>query len=121
MPYEFYKFLHFFGLFLLISGLMGVFVTTWNGQQLVGRIKVFSFSLHGLGLFLILLSGFGLLARLGLAREMPTWAYVKLAIWGTLALFVSLLKRKGHLGWPIYLTLLTVLLFAAYTATYKPF
>lgn len=121
MPYEVYKVLHLVGIFLLISGLMGVFIPVWMGQGLTGQIKKFSFSLHGLGLFLILLSGFGLLARLGLAREMPMWVYVKLAAWGLFALSISVLKRKGRIGWPLYIGLLTIFLVAAYTAVYKPF
>jgi hypothetical protein len=121
MPYEIYKMLHLAGLFLLISGLISAYTVTSSGSALVGKIRNFSFAMHGLGLVLILVSGFGLLARLGLAREMPTWAYVKFGIWGVFAIFISVLKRKGQLGWPLYVIMLSVFLFAAWLATYKPF
>ncbi len=121
MPYEFYKFLHLTGIFLLISGLIAGLTLTWSGHPLAGKIKTFSFATHGLGLVLILVSGFGLLARLNLAAQMPVWAYVKLAIWGLFAIAISIVKRKGQIGFPLYIVLLSVFLFAAYTAVYKPF
>lgn len=121
MPYEFYKVLHLTGIFLLISGLIAAYGATAYGHSLSGKIKTFSFATHGVGLLFILVSGFGLLARLGLAKEMPTWAYVKFAIWGLFAIFISILKRKGQLGWPLYVAMLSIFLFAAYTAVYKPF
>ena len=120
MPYEFYKVLHLTGIFLLISGLIGAFVTTWSGQALTGKIKTFSFAMHGMGLLFILVSGFGLLARLGLTQGLPVWAYIKLGIWGLFALAISLLKRKGQLGWPLYSLLIIVYLVAVYSAIYKP-
>ena len=121
MPYEFYKIMHLTGIFLLISGLMMAYAITSSGHALAGKIKTFSFATHGTGLVLILVSGFGLLARLGLAREMPVWAYVKFAIWGAFAIFISILKRKGQLGWPLYVAMLGVFMFASYTAVMKPF
>ncbi len=120
MSYEFYKILHLLGLFLLTSGLMGVFFTIWSGAPLQGKVKSTSFSLHGLGLVFLLVSGFGLLARMGLAREMPTWVYFKLGLWAFFALAVSVLKRKGHLGMPLYLLLLAGYFCAAYIGVMKP-
>lgn len=121
MPYELYKVIHLLGLFLLISGLITAFTLTSNGHALAGKVKTFAFALHGLGLVLILVSGFGLLARLGLAREMPVWAYIKLGVWGVFALYISVIKRKGQIGWPLYVSMLSVFLVAAYLAVYKPF
>ena len=120
MPYEFYKVLHLTGIFLLISGLVAAYTTTWSGHTLSGKIRTFAFSMHGFGLLLVLVSGFGLLARLGLAQGMPVWAYVKLGVWGAFALAISLLKRKGQLGWPLYSLLVIIYLVAVYSAVYKP-
>ncbi len=120
MSYEFYKFLHLIGFFLLISGLMGVYFTVWNKGQFQGKVKTVSFALHGTGLLVILVSGFGLLARLGFIQQMPTWIYFKIAIWIFFALAISLLKRKGQLGMPLYLLLLAAYAFAAYLGVYKP-
>ncbi len=121
MAYEVYKIIHLVGIFLLISGLISAFAITSSGHALTGKIKTFAFATHGLGLLLVLLGGFGLLARLGLAREIPVWAYLKLAIWAVFALFISVIKRKGQIGWPLFATMLIIFSAAAYLAIYKPF
>lgn len=125
MPYEFYKILHFTGLILLFSGLVSLLTLKIAGVPIEGSARKFSFITHGVGLFFILLSGFGLLARLGLARDMPNWIYVKLAIWLIFGGIIVLIKRKGHVlgqrGWILYLPLLIIFIVAAYVATTKPF
>ncbi len=120
MSLEFYKLLHVTGIFLLVTGLVGVLILRWSGQTLFGKVKTFSFVTHGLGLVLILVSGFGLLARLGLFGSIPIWAYIKILVWGLMALAISLLKRKGHLGWPLYLGILFLFVVAAYNGIFKP-
>ena len=120
MSYEFYKIAHLLGIFLLTSGLMGVFFTVWAGSPLQGKVKSASFALHGTGLLIMLVSGFGLLARMGLVGAMPTWVYLKLGLWAFFAVAVSVLKRKGHLGMPLYLLLLAGYFCAAYIGVIKP-
>ncbi|MBC7457207.1 MAG: hypothetical protein H7235_02935, partial [Bdellovibrionaceae bacterium] len=53
MTYEFYKIAHLLGIFLLTSGLMGVFFTVWAGAPFQGKVKSASFALHGLGLLIM--------------------------------------------------------------------
>lgn len=120
MSYEFYKIAHLLGIFLLTSGLMGVFFTVWSGTAFQGKIKSMSFALHGIGLLIMLVSGFGLLARMGLVAGLPTWVYFKLGLWAFFALAISVLKRKGHLGMPLYLVLLAGYFCAAYIGVIKP-
>ena len=120
MPYEIYKILHLAGIFLLTTGLVGVLTLAWAGHGVTGKVKTFAFITHGTGLLFLLVSGFGLLARLGLAREMPSWVYVKLLIWAIFGGFIALLKRKGHIGWPLYFVMLAIFIVAAYFGVYKP-
>lgn len=118
-PYEFYKIIHFLGLFLLLSGLISLLVLRWTHQDLKSKIKTFAFATHGLGLLFLLVSGFGLLARLKL-MPMPHWAYGKLVFWMLFAGAISLVKRKGDKGFPIYVVLLLMFFGAAFLAIYKP-
>ena len=120
MPYEIYKILHLVGIFMLVSGLVGMFALTWAGHPVSGKAKSFAFITHGTGLLFMLVSGFGLLARLGLVREMPSWVYVKLVIWAIFGGTIALLKRKGQIGWPLYFAMLAVFIVAAYFGVYKP-
>lgn len=122
MPYEIYKILHLTGIFLLTSGLVGMLVLAWSGHQIAGKVKTFAFVTHGVGLLFMLVSGFGLLARMGFMHDqgLPTWVYVKLTIWLVMGGIISLLKRKGKLGWPLYFLLMAIFITAAYFGVYKP-
>ena len=121
MSYEFYKIIHLTGIVLLFTGLTGLLTLKMAGAEVSGKVKKLVFSAHGLGAFLILLGGFGLLARLQLTSNIPNWAYAKLAIWLIAAGGISVVKRKGQLGWPIYIGLLLLFITAAWLAIQKPF
>jgi len=121
MSYEFYKILHLTGLILLFSGLVSLLTLKATGAAVEGSAKKFSFMAHGLGLFLVLLSGFGLLARLGLVRDMPNWIYAKIVIWLYFGAALVLIKRKGQIGWLLYIPMLLIFIVAAYLGVRKPF
>lgn len=122
MPYEIYKILHLTGIFLLTSGLVGMLVLAWSGHQIAGKVKTFAFITHGVGLLLMLVSGFGLLARMGIMHGggFPFWIYVKLAIWLIMGGIIALVKRKVAIGWPIYFLMMAIFITAAYFGVYKP-
>ena len=117
--YELYKIIHLLGLFLLFSGLISLLVLRWTNQDLKSKVKAFAFATHGTGLLFLLVSGFGLLARLQL-MPMPHWVYGKLFFWMLFAGAISLVKRKGHLGFLIYGILFLMFFGAAFLAVYKP-
>ncbi len=119
MPYELYKVFHLFGLFLLLSGLMALIFARWNQSEVKPRLRKFSMIAHGVGLVLMLVSGFGLLARLGLVSGLPLWAYIKIGIWLCMGAAISLAKRytKAPVSYGLIIALVTL---AAWTAIYKP-
>lgn len=121
IDYQIYKILHISGIVLLMLGLSAVLFLHAIKAQIPGKLKMIAYASHGIGTFLILLGGFGMLARLGLAQSMPTWVHAKLAIWVVLALAVAVAKRKAQ--WTgiqiIFYTLLAAT--ATYVAVYKPF
>jgi len=97
-------------------------VLAWSGHQIAGKVKTFAFITHGVGLLFMLVSGFGLLARMGFMHNagLPTWIYIKLVIWLIMGGIIALIKRKGQLGWPMYFLLLAIFITAAYVGVYKP-
>ncbi len=119
MSYEFYKILHMFGLMLLFFGFGGLLMASYSGHALQKKARIMAFATHGAGLLIIFVSGFGLAARLGMATQMPTWIYAKLAIWVLMGIGISVVKRKGYLGWPIATLLLGLGLTAAIIAVTK--
>lgn len=121
MSYEFYKVMHLTGVILTFCGLIGLLTVRMAGATLEGKTKTLVFISHGLGLAMALVGGFGLLARLGMAQSMPQWVYLKLAIWLILGGAISVVKRKGHIGWPLYSILILLFIVASYLAVFKPF
>lgn len=121
MSYEFYKLIHLIGIVLLFSGLTGLLIVKMSQGQLAGQTKKLIFISHGTGLLLILISGFGLLARLSMFSNLPHWVYGKLLIWLMLGGAIAYLKRKGELGWPLFITLIGIFSVAGYFALFKPF
>lgn len=120
MPYEFYKTLHFAGIlmtFLSLGALM------FHAELGTGKSHPWRKSVvisHGLGLFLVLLAGFGMLAKLQIHWPWPLWVIVKFVIWlvlgGSVALFYKKPRANRYFWWGVFV--LGVL--AAYMATWKP-
>ena len=123
LPHSFYNVLHILGIVLVMSALGGIAMHALNGgtkQTNVARRLVVS--LHGLGMLLILVGGFGMLARLGFQHgaTFPGWLLVKLAVWLTLAAIVIVPYRRPALAKPVYLALPVLGGLAAIMAIYKP-
>lgn len=122
MPYPFYKLLHFASIFLLLGTLgascaLGIVQFAREGSP---HRKVLGI-LHGTSVLFILVSGFGLLARLGFIHDtFPTWAVWKLAIWVLLAASIAL-PGRGRRAAMLVLALAPVLaVTAAYFGFLKP-
>lgn len=120
MSYTFYKVLHLLGMMMVFLSLGGALVRSRFPEQTTSWKKLIAIN-HGIGLLLLLVAGFGLLARLNIFWPMPVWALVKIVIWLAIGGLIALINRKPEAGtvwW--YLALLLGLL-AAYLALYKPF
>jgi hypothetical protein len=126
ISYTVYKVVHYLGLFVLVAalsaslarlttpGLKGEAPDPWARR--LG-------SAHGIALFLVLLGGFGMLARLGVTEglSLPGWIWAKMTIWVVLGGLVALGRRRREWA-PVLLAgvpLLAVL--AGIIALTKPF
>lgn len=120
MPYEFYKVLHFLGLILTLSGLIGLMASFLiTSSELPKKLRVLWMSMHGTGLLIILVSGFGLAARLGLVGGLPTWVKAKIGVWvvvGLIVVMIRKMKLQIKIWLPLVLALFTL---AAYLAVNK--
>lgn len=120
MSYEFYKVLHVIGLILTLSGLVGLIASYFvSPTELPKKNRLPWIVMHGLGLVIILVSGFGLAARLNYFGNLPGWVHTKIAIWLVVGLLVIGIRkvRNQSLIW----LALTVVLFstAAFFAVNK--
>jgi hypothetical protein len=116
ISYHAYKLIHLIGVFLLLISLGGQLVRT---DSLAWR-KYLKVS-HGIGLLLILIAGFGLLARLEMAWPWPLWIYLKILVWIVLGLMPMWLRRVPSFGMIFWWAVLGLASFSAYLANFKPF
>lgn len=119
--HPFYNLVHIVGVILLMSGLGGIALQATGGTDRGLRRVVMA--LHALGAFLVLLGGFGMLARMGIVEGTgwPAWLWVKVAVWGILAAAALLPYRRSATALPLLLLLPVLGGLAAYMAIYKPF
>lgn len=103
-----YKWLHLLGAFGVLMAFGGlIFRSTVNVDSQTFPKRILSI-VHGVGLLLIVVSGFGMLARLGIQGEFPTWVWLKLAIWlamGGLIAAVNRAPKQSKLWWWLVLAL----------------
>jgi hypothetical protein len=118
-----YNVVHIVGIVLLMSALGGAAVYGMTGAPPESRrVRRLLAVLHGSGAFLILLGGFGMLARLGVMHGagFPGWVWVKLVVWAILAVALVAPYRRPALAKPLLLALPILGGLAAYMAIYKP-
>lgn len=121
MTFETYKIIHMIGLAFLMLGLGGVLFAFATSKIVPGKVKMLGFAFHGIGLLLIIVSGFGMAARLGIMAGLPGWLYGKLGIWVLLALGVSIAKRKASAAGFVTILFAALVGTAAWLAITKPF
>jgi hypothetical protein len=123
ISYELYKVIHLVGVLVLFSVLGGAMVHAINGATPATNAARRSITvLHGTGLLIILVAGFGLVARLDLlSGGVPGWVIGKLVIWLLAGILLTVPRRKPALARPILLAGLPFLAAAAaWLAVYKP-
>lgn len=122
-PHQFYNVVHILGIALLMTALGGMALHALNGGlKRDNRARALVTGLHGLGLLLVLVGGFGMLARLGFPHGamFPGWLWVKLAVWLALGAAAALPYRRPGLTRPMLVTIPLLAGLAAYMAIYKP-
>jgi hypothetical protein len=122
MSYEFYKVLHITGIFMVISAVGAHLLNGMLGgnKQFAGR--KFVSILHGIGLLIAFVAGFGLMARLGMmGAGWPIWVTLKMVIWLFLGVVILIPRYKPTWSKAVWIAVIIVGSFAAYLARYKPY
>lgn len=118
MPYTVYKIIHLASIIFLFTISGGVALYAANGgtrDQNVAK-KLVS-AIHGLTLVLILVSGFGLVARIGTGFQL--WVWIKFAIWFVIGSIALMPLRRPQLGYPFLFLIPTLGALSAFMAIYK--
>lgn len=123
MSIQIYTLIHVFGVIVLFMALGGTLIHVLNGgtkEDNAWRKPLAA--MHGFALFIILLGGFGLMARLGISHtELPGWIWVKLVIWLLLGAAIALPYRVKGLAKPFMLVIPLLGAIAIYFGVFKPF
>lgn len=116
VSYEFYKVLHVVGIILVFMTLGASILHAANGgtrEQNTSRKLIAALS--GIGLLLIIVAGFGMLARIqSMSAGIPGWVHPKLLIWLLIAAAPSLIARKPSTAKIMWLVLPLLGAVAAY-------
>ncbi len=116
-----YKLIHLFGIFLLFTSLGGACVLAAGGNETSSaRASRLVRVLHGVALFVVLLGGFGMLAKLDFAGGWPLWVWTKIAVWLLLGASVAVIRRAGKQAGVLLLVIPLLGAVAAYLALFKP-
>ncbi len=122
MPYEVYKIMHLLGIFMIMLSLGGVATYALNGGEKAGNAFRKGLGItHGVGLVLVLVAGFGLLARIQMSWPWDGWVFVKLVIWIIFGVITAVAYRMGARGQGLWYILIILGGLAAYLAVMKPF
>ena len=124
LSHSVYNILHVVGIVLIMAALGALALHAINGgTRESNAARGLVAGLHGLGALLVLLGGFGMLARIGFEHgsAFPGWLVVKIAIWLMLAGSVVVPYRRPALARPLLLALPLLGGLAAFMAIYKPF
>lgn len=116
-----YKFIHIAGVLMILFSLGGVVMHVANGGSRDYAFRKVVALTHGIGMLLVLVAGFGMLARLGIHWPWPGWITVKLLLWLVFGAALGLIYRFAHHARLLWWILLVLGFLAAYMAIFKPF
>lgn len=118
MSYEFYNLLHILGIVLVFMAVGALaFHGANGGTKETNKARGLIMASHGVGLLLIAVAGFGMLAKIGgMSGGLPGWLHPKLLIWVLIGAAPALLNRKPEWGKIMWFVLPLLAAGAAYFA-----
>lgn len=120
MPYTVYKLIHIIGILFLFTTAGGVALYAANGGKKDENVaRTWVAVIHGLTLVVILISGFGLVAKIGTGFQM--WVWAKFALWFVIGSCALLPLRRTEFGYRLFFLIPLLGALAAFLAIFKPF
>lgn len=123
ISYPVYKIVHYLGIFALLTVLAGALGRGARGEAAADPWRRRLAGLHGVALFVVLLGGFGMLARLEVTQglTLPGWVWAKLGIWAVLAGLFTVAKRSPSWSARLLFVVPALAALAGVVALTKPF
>ena len=114
----FYKVFHILGVLLAFVAMGGMIFRALDDSREPGPGRKLAGITHGVALLLILISGFGMLAKLGYG--FPLWVWIKIFIWLLIGAAAALIRRLPQYATFFWFALPVLGAVAAYLALYRP-
>lgn len=118
-----YKIVHVLAIVLTLMALGALALHAMNGGDAKNNRhrKLVAIS-HGVGLVLLIVTGFGMLSRLGVdhGAPWPLWVWLKIALWIFAGALIALVKRLPRLAVVFWFLLPLLAALGAWVALYKP-
>ncbi|MFT4901597.1 MAG: hypothetical protein ACI81V_000871 [Lentimonas sp.] len=119
MPPSIYHILHFIGILMLFLGYGALLGRSMAGSG-DARVKKLGSITSGIGLVLMIIAGFGLVAKL-YGNVFQGWMFAKVGIWFLLGGLIALINRKPALAVSIWWGLIALGGIAAVMVYIRPF
>ncbi len=117
MSYSSYHFMHISSILILFMCLASMAtVRLINPQEAWPKWMGIT---HGLSLLVILVGGFGMLARLGITGGLPPWIYIKLVIWLILGGIIAFIKKMPEKAQGLWIIIAILGMISVYAVSYK--
>src|SRR4051794_35285224 len=116
-----YRVIHILSMMLMFTALGGLLLASRAGVT-TGVSRKTAGMTHGIAMILLLVSGFGALARIGLSNPgiWPAWLWLKALIWLVFGGIIVLIRRAPRSSAVLWWILPLLGALAAYLAIYKP-
>ncbi len=123
MSPEFYKLVHLAGILMVFMSIGGLALHGLNGgTKESNRARRLVSITYGVGLFIILLGGFGWLGSTGMmSAGMPGWTWAKLGIWMAVGALLALPTVRPELSRFVWIVAPILGVIGAWLARSKPF
>ena len=118
MDISVYKTIHILGLVLVVMSLGGIIMHSINGgTKGSNSFRKVAMATHGVGLLLLLVAGFGMLAKLQI-HGFPVWIIIKLGVWLALGGVVGAAYKNPALAKKLWIVVPTLVLLAVIAGLY---
>jgi hypothetical protein len=116
MSIEFYRILHIVSLSVVLIALGGASFATYSAGGKPASLKKYFGMLHGIGVLVMFVAGFGMLAKMGIIGALPSWALIKMTLWLILGGWIAVVYKLA-VKHPLIAALVPVILVALGSAT----
>lgn len=114
MPFTVYSLMHVVGALLVFAAIGSAIAT--RGTESTRKHQGIA---HGVGMLLLVVAGFGMLAKL--EYGFPLWVIVKMVLWVVMAIMPTLVRKSGASAGLLWSVLAALALVISGLALYKPF